>query len=42
MKAKRNITNDLVTDYINGFYAPLTDELGKLRVDSEERMFPSS
>lgn len=40
MKAKRNITNDLVTDYINGFYAPLTDELGKLRVDSEEKNVP--
>lgn len=40
MEAKRNITNDLVTDYINGFYAPLTDELGKLRVDSEEKNVP--
>lgn len=40
MEAKRNITNDIVTDYINGFYAPLTDELGKLRVDSEEKNVP--
>ncbi len=40
MEAKRNITNDLVTDYINGFYTPLTDELGKLRVDSEEKNVP--
>ena len=40
MEAKRNITNDLVTDYINGFYTPLPDELGKLRVDSEEKNVP--
>ena len=40
MEAKRNITNDLVTDYINGVYTPLTDELGKLRVDSEEKNVP--
>ena len=40
MEANRNITNDLVTDYINGFYTPLTDELGKLRVDSEEKNVP--
>ncbi len=40
MEAKRNITNDIVSDYINGFYEPLTEELGKLRIKSEEEKVP--
>ena len=32
MEAKKNITNDIVTDYINGFYEPLTDDLAELRL----------
>lgn len=40
MEAKRNITNDIVTDYINGFYEPLTQELGLLRMNSEAERVP--
>lgn len=40
MEAKRNITNDIVTDYINGFYKPLTEELKQLREISEEEKVP--
>lgn len=40
MEAKRNITNDIVTDYINGFYKPLTAELGQIRELSEEEKVP--
>lgn len=40
MEAKRNITNDIVTDYINGFYKPLTVELEQLRELSEEEKVP--
>lgn len=40
MNSERNITNDLVTEYINGFYAPLTPELGQLRAKSEENKVP--
>ena len=40
MNSERNITNDLVTEYINGFYAPLTAELGQLRVESEANRVP--
>ena len=40
MNSERNITNDLVTEYINGFYAPLTPELGALRTESEEKKVP--
>lgn len=32
-----NITNDLVTEYINGFYLPLDEELSELRKSAEER-----
>jgi len=40
MNSERNITNDLVTEYINGFYTPLTQELGQLRTESEEKKVP--
>lgn len=40
MEAKRNITNDIVTDYINGFYEPITDSLGLLRTSSESESVP--
>lgn len=40
MEAKRNITNDIVTDYINCFYKPVTDDLGRLRRDAEEAKVP--
>lgn len=40
MEAKRNITNDIVTDYINGFYKPITDSLGLLRINSESEHVP--
>lgn len=40
MEAKRNITNDIVTDYINRFYEPLTDDLGNLRKEAEEANVP--
>lgn len=39
MEARKNITNDIVTDYINGFYKPLTDDLAELRRKSEESVF---
>lgn len=35
-----NITNDLVTDYINGFYRPSSNDLGKLRLEAEEARVP--
>ena len=35
-----NITNDLVTEYINGFYLPLDEELSELRKSAEERKVP--
>lgn len=35
-----NITNDKVTEYINGFYKPVTPELGKLREKSQEERVP--
>lgn len=35
-----DITNDLVTEYLNSFYKPLTPELGALRYDSEEKIVP--
>ncbi len=35
-----NITNDLITDYINTFYKPLSDGLGELRKEGEENRFP--
>lgn len=40
MEARKNITNDIVTDYINGFYKPLTDDLAELRRKSEEERVP--
>ena len=30
-----NITNELVTEYINGFYRTMTSELGELRDEAE-------
>lgn len=35
-----NITNDLVTQYINGFYTPLDDEISRLRSLAEEQRVP--
>ena len=35
-----NITNDLVTEYINGFYEAESEDLAKLRTDSEEKRVP--
>ena len=37
---ERNITNHLVTEYINGFYVPATPELGQLREKSEAERVP--
>ena len=37
---ERNITNHLVTEYINGFYVPQTPELGQLREKSEAERVP--
>lgn len=35
-----NITSDKITDYINGFYAPLDDDLAKFRERNEEDRIP--
>ena len=35
IEAERNITNDIVTEYINGFYEPLTEDLARLRGEAE-------
>lgn len=35
-----NITNDKVTEYINGFYKPLTPQLGQLREEAEQDRVP--
>lgn len=35
-----NITNDLITEYINGFYRPVNDELAKLREIGERDRVP--
>ena len=40
IEAERNITNDKVTEYINGFYEPLTADLGELRCRSEAENVP--
>ena len=40
MESKRNITNDIVTEYINSFYEPVSDELGRLRLESEAEKVP--
>ena len=34
------ITNDRVTEYLEGLYQPLSDDLKKLRADAEERHVP--
>lgn len=36
----RNITNQRVVDYMDSFYKPISDELGKLRIESEENFVP--
>ena len=36
-----NITNDLVTEYINGFYLPLDEELSELRKSAKNAKYPS-
>lgn len=36
----KNITNDLVTEYINKFYKPLNEDLGLLRHYAEENNIP--
>lgn len=35
-----NITNDIVTEYVNGFYRPLDPELWALREKAEEQRIP--
>lgn len=40
MESNRNITNDIVTEYINMFYEPVSDELGRLRLESEAEKVP--
>lgn len=35
-----NITNDLVTSYINGYYKPVSEELGELRICGEKDRVP--
>ena len=35
-----NITNDKVTEFINGYYTPLTEELAALRGSAEDRNIP--
>ena len=40
MESNRNITNDIVTEYINSFYEPVSDELGRLRLESEAEKVP--
>ena len=40
MESNRNITNDIVTEYINNFYEPVSDELGRLRLESEAEKVP--
>ena len=37
---ERNITNDIVTEYINGFYTPVSPELGALRLEAEAQKVP--
>lgn len=37
---ERNITNDIVTEYINGFYQPASPELGTLRLEAEVEKVP--
>ena len=37
---ERNITNDIVTEYINGFYQPASPELGTLRLEAEAEKVP--
>lgn len=37
---ERNITNDIVTEYINGFYQPVSPELGTLRLEAEAEKVP--
>lgn len=37
---ERNITNDVVTEYINRFYSPVTSELGTLRLEAEAEKVP--
>ena len=40
MEFTQNITNELVTRYINSFYHPLTSELGALRQEAEAAEIP--
>ncbi len=40
IESERNITNDIITDYINGFYEPLTEDLARLRRDAEAEEVP--
>ncbi len=36
----RNITNQKVVDYMNGYYKPVSEELGKLRIEAETSLIP--
>ena len=40
MESKKNITNDIVTEYINQFYRPKTEEIAKLREEAEAEHVP--
>ena len=36
----KDITNEAVTDYLTGFYRPLSSELGEFRIQCEEEPVP--
>ena len=40
MNKTKNITNDLITEYINGFYKPIDQALMNLRLEAEEADVP--
>ena len=40
MEFTQNITNEVVTKYINRFYQPLTPALGALRQEAEQAEVP--
>ena len=40
MNKTHDITNEVVTDYINQFYMPLNEDLGALRLDAEANNVP--
>lgn len=40
MKKNKNITNPVITEYLNGFYEPVNDELGEFRAEAEAERVP--